>query len=86
MGSELGAHDQRLQSVPSRSRARRPKKINGTRILSTQFLDDGTTAFKSYEYRLTAVNAKGKESHYVAVVVETHVISGQHDLRERSTE
>ena len=64
-----------------------PKKVNGARILDTEFLDNGTTAPKSYEYRLTAVNSKGKESHYVAVVVETHVIIlGPYKIPDRSSE
>ena len=48
-----------------------PKRVNGKRILNTQYLDNGTTAPKEYEYRVTSVNKKGKESHWTAVVITT---------------
>jgi hypothetical protein len=48
-----------------------PQKINGTRILATEYLDNGTSVPKEYEYRLTAVNSKGKESRWVAVIIQT---------------
>jgi hypothetical protein len=51
-----------------------PERVNGTRIINTQFVDDGTSAPNSYEYRLTAVNVKGKESHWVSVVIETRIV------------
>jgi hypothetical protein len=56
-----------------------PHRINGTRIMDTQYLDNGATAPKTYEYRLTAVNAKGKQSHYVAVYIETEVLNSGGD-------
>ena len=51
-----------------------PKRLNGSRILATQYHDDGTAAPKQYEYRVTAVNSKGKESHWTAVVIQTRTI------------
>ena len=48
-----------------------PKRVNGSRILATQYLDDGTAVQKQYEYRVTAVNAKGKESNWTSVIVQT---------------
>ena len=48
-----------------------PKRINGARILATEYLDGGTAAPKQYEYRLTAVNSKGKESRWTSVIVQT---------------
>jgi fibronectin type III domain protein len=47
-----------------------PKRVNGTRILATQYLDEGTTSLKNYEYRVTAVNVKGRESRFVSVYVQ----------------
>jgi fibronectin type 3 domain-containing protein len=49
-----------------------PKKLNSTRILTTLYVDANTAVKTQYEYRVTAVNTKGKESHWVAVVIETH--------------
>jgi len=46
-----------------------PRRLNETRILSTQFVDNTTTPKKEYEYRVTAVNSKGKESRFTAVVI-----------------
>jgi len=50
------------------------KKINGTRIMSTQFLDSNTAVPKNYEYRLVAVNSKGKQSRYVSITVTTRYV------------
>jgi len=47
-----------------------PKRVNNSRIITTQYLDAATTALKYYEYRVTAVNTKGKESRFTAVVVQ----------------
>jgi fibronectin type 3 domain-containing protein len=51
-----------------------PKRVNGTRVLDTQYLDDGTVVPKQYEYRVTAVNSRGKESHWSSVVVTTRQV------------
>jgi fibronectin type 3 domain-containing protein len=51
------------------------KKINGTRILATEYLDDGTGSQKEYQYRVTAVNSKGKESHWTAVTIQTQTLT-----------
>lgn len=53
-----------------------PSRINSTRILATEYVDEGTVALKNYEYRLTAVNSRGKESRFVAVIIETRPLSG----------
>ena len=52
-----------------------PKKINSTRIMATEYVDGTTSAPKNYEYRVIAVNSKGKQSRYVAVTVQTYVLS-----------
>ena len=49
-----------------------PKRLNSTRIESTQYTDGHTAAPREYEYRVTAVNSKGKESRHTAVVIWTH--------------
>jgi fibronectin type 3 domain-containing protein len=51
-----------------------PKRVNSARILATQFLDDNTAVPKEYEYRVTAVNSKGKESHWTSVIIETRLV------------
>lgn len=48
------------------------KRLNPTRILTTEYLDDTTVAPKEYEYRVTAVNTKGKESRHTTVIITTH--------------
>jgi hypothetical protein len=58
-----------------------PKRVNGTRILATQYLDNGTAVPKEYEYRVTAVNAKGKESHWTSVIVTTKQYSPTGDVK-----
>ena len=50
------------------------QRLNGSRILATQYHDDGTAAPRQYEYRVTAVNSKGKESHWTAVVIQARTI------------
>lgn len=55
-----------------------PNRINSARVLSTQYLDETTAARKDYEYRITAVNSKGKESRFTAVVVRTRDLAGTH--------
>jgi hypothetical protein len=47
-----------------------PHRLNDTRILDTEYRDDTTSASRQYEYRVTAVNSKGKESRHTAVVIE----------------
>jgi len=49
-----------------------PKRLNATRILTTLYVDQDTAVQRQYEYRVTAVNSKGKESRFVAVVILTH--------------
>jgi fibronectin type 3 domain-containing protein len=51
-----------------------PNRLNPTRILDTKYRDTGTVPAKDYEYRVTAVNSKGKESRHTSVVVETHAV------------
>jgi hypothetical protein len=54
-----------------------PKRVNNTRIITTQYLDGATTPLKYYEYRVTAVNTRGKESRFTAVVVQAkQVVDG----------
>jgi fibronectin type 3 domain-containing protein len=55
-----------------------PKRLNATRILSTEYRDEATSVPENYEYRLTAVNTKGKESRFTAVVVVTRTITRSH--------
>ncbi len=52
----------------------KPNKLNNSRIQAHEYVDDSTLALKNYEYRLTAVNSKGKESRFVSVVIETRAI------------
>jgi len=52
----------------------KPGKINNGRIQATEYVDESTQALKNYEYRLTAVNSKGKESRFVSVIVGTRLI------------
>jgi hypothetical protein len=47
-----------------------PSRLNSTRILATEYLDDATVGHTEYEYRVTAVNTRGKESRHTAVVIE----------------
>jgi Fibronectin type III domain len=49
-------------------------KLNSSRIQAHEYVDESTAALKNYEYRLTAVNSKGKESRFVSVIIETRVI------------
>jgi len=49
-------------------------KLNSNRIQAHEYVDASTLALKNYEYRLTAVNSKGKESRFVSVIIETRVI------------
>jgi hypothetical protein len=53
-----------------------PKRLNDTRILDTKYEDEGTEPATSYEYRVTAVNSKGKESRFTAVVIGTRSLAG----------
>jgi hypothetical protein len=48
------------------------RRLNSTRILTTEFIDDSTVAPREYEYRVTVVSSRGKESRFTAVVVGTH--------------
>jgi fibronectin type 3 domain-containing protein len=58
-----------------------PKRVNDSRILETQYLDNGTAVPKEYEYRVTAVNSKGKESHWSSVLVTTRQAVTGGDIR-----
>jgi hypothetical protein len=53
-----------------------PKRLNPTRVLAPQYHDQTSTALKQYEYRVTAVDSKGKESRYTAVVIQTRDLIG----------
>lgn len=48
-----------------------PNRLNSTRVLTTKYRDTGTVPSREYEYRVTAVNERGKESRHTSVVVET---------------
>lgn len=52
----------------------KPGKINNSRIQATEYVDESTLALRNYEYRLTAVNSKGKESRFVAVIIATRIV------------
>jgi hypothetical protein len=51
------------------------KRLNDSRVLATEYLDDGTAVPKQYQYRITAVNSKGKESHWTAVTIQTQTLT-----------
>ena len=53
-----------------------PKRVNNTRILDTEYLDGTTGSRVEYEYRVVAVNNKGKESRFTAIVVEARSLAG----------
>ena len=53
-----------------------PKRLNPTRILATQYLDGTTAPQRQYEYRVTAVSSKGKESRFTSVVIQIHAAVG----------
>ena len=48
-----------------------PKRLNSSRIEDIGYLDDGVREKRAYEYRVTAVTAKGKESRYRSLIIET---------------
>src|SRR5262245_27713011 len=53
----------------------KPGKLNSNgKIQTTEYLDESTLALTNYEYRLTAVNSKGKECRFVSVIVDTRLI------------
>ncbi|HET6349117.1 MAG TPA: fibronectin type III domain-containing protein [Candidatus Krumholzibacteria bacterium] len=52
----------------------KPQQLNPNRVESTKFSDNSTKAPGQYEYRVTAVNANGKESRFTSVVVETREV------------
>lgn len=54
----------------------KPSKLNSNRIHAQEYVDESALALTNYEYRLTAVNSSGKESRFVAVIIETRVIDG----------
>ena len=51
-------------------------KLNGSRIHATDYVDNTTRVASEYEYRVTAVNTRGRESRYTSVVVETPDVGG----------
>ena len=53
-----------------------PKRINPSRVLDTVYRDDTTGAGVEYEYRVVAVNSKGKESRFTSIVIHTHSLIG----------
>jgi len=53
-----------------------PRRVNGSRIQATHFIDQSAYVEKEYEYRVTAVSSKGTESHFTAVVIETNTVVG----------
>ena len=53
-----------------------PERVNGSRIHATNFVDPDTNIEREYEYRVTVVNSRGKESRFTAVVIETHDVLG----------
>jgi hypothetical protein len=53
-----------------------PRRVNNARILDTEFVDDTTGSRVSYEYRVVAVNDKGKESRFTSIVVEARSLAG----------
>ena len=48
-----------------------PRKLNPNRIQATEYKDNGTLKKRVYEYRVTAVSEKGKESRFTSVTVQT---------------
>ena len=46
-----------------------PNRLNPNRVLSTKYVDGTATPRKEYEYRVTAVNTKGKESRFTSVTI-----------------
>jgi fibronectin type 3 domain-containing protein len=53
-----------------------PQRVNGSRIQATHYIDQGVVVDKAYEYRVTAVNSKGKESRFTAVIIKTGAVIG----------
>jgi len=51
-------------------------KLNGSRIHATDYVDNTTRVASEYEYRVTAVNTRGRESRFTSVVVETPDVGG----------
>ena len=53
-----------------------PQRVNGSRIQETRYVDQGVLVHKEYEYRVTAVNSKGKESRFTAVIIQLNSLTG----------
>ena len=49
-----------------------PRRLNNNRILNPQYLDNSASAPRNYEYRVTAVNTRGKESRHTSIVIRTY--------------
>lgn len=65
-----------------------PVRVNTKRIMNTQYIDTHTEPLREYEYRVTAVNVKGRESQGTTVVIETtqHVSPGTHNRPATATD
>jgi len=50
-----------------------PNRINGSRVRETRYIDETAQIEREYEYRVTAVSSKGKESRYTAVSIRNRV-------------
>ena len=53
-----------------------PRRLNPNRLQATGYLDGTPAPNREYEYRVTAVNSKGKESRHTAIIIETHELIG----------
>lgn len=53
-----------------------PRRLNTTRILTTEFRDDSTVPAREYEYRVTTVSKTGAESRFSAVVIVARDLIG----------
>lgn len=47
------------------------RRLNSSRLLSTQYVDQTTVRAKNYEYRVTVVSTTGRESGFTAVVIQS---------------
>ena len=53
-----------------------PSRINRSRVHATSYTDGNAEWSHEYEYRVTAVNSKGTESRYTAVLIENRTPAG----------
>jgi Fibronectin type III domain len=53
-------------------------RLNVSRIAASSYIDGNAVRSHEYEYRVTAVNAKGVESHYSAVTITNQSPLGDH--------